>query len=148
MNQYIRYQGFDEAEKLLKQGFAPETVQAFAERTVATSKDFYEKAAGVAQDGAKAFTEIAETAWGSTKLLNEKVAQNIAANTEAVFTFAQAITAAKSLPEIGKIQADFVTKFAARAAEQTKEFADLSTRATQHILEKAQTAAAKGFKVA
>ena len=48
--------------------------------------------------------------------------------------------------EIAKIQSEFVQKFAAQAAEQTREFVDLSTRATQHLLEKAQSAATKSFK--
>ena len=45
-----------------------------------------------------------------------------------------------------KLQGEFVQKFAAQASEQTKEFFDLSTRATQHLFEKAQAAASKSFK--
>ena len=91
-------------------------------------------------------TEIADTAWGSTKLLNEKIVQNLTANTEAAFSAAQAMATAKSLPEIAKLQSEFVQRLAAQASEQTKEFFDLSTRATQHLFEKAQAAAAKSFK--
>ena len=72
--------------------------------------------------------EIADTAWGSTKMLNEKIVQNLTANAEAAFSAAQAIATAKSLPEIAKLQSEFVQKFAAQATEQTKEFFDLSTR--------------------
>jgi phasin family protein len=90
--------------------------------------------------------EIADTAWGSTKMLNEKIAQNLTANAEAAFGAAQAIAAAKSLPEIAKLQSEFVQKLAAQTTEQTKEFFDLSTRATQHLFEKAQSAATKSFK--
>ena len=140
-------QAFDEAQKLFKDAFAPEAVQALAEKTLTTTKDFYDRAAGFSQDGVKAFMEIADTAWGSTKLLNEKSAQNFAANVDAAFTAALALANAKSLPELGKIQSEFAAKFTAQATEQTKEFADLSTRAAQHIFEKAQTAV-KGFKVA
>ena len=90
--------------------------------------------------------EIADTAWGSTKMLNEKIVQNLTANAEAAFSAAQAIATAKSLSEIAKLQSEFVQKFAAQATEQTKEFFDLSTRATQHLFEKAQSAATKSFK--
>ena len=62
-------------------------------------------------------------------------------NAEAAFSAAQAMATAKSLTEIAKLQSEFVQKFAAQAAEQTKEFLDLSTRATQHLFEKAQVAA-------
>ena|SRR5262252_6412098 len=103
-------------------------MQAVAEKTVATSKDFYDKAATFALESAKMATELANTVWGSTKLLNEKVTQYVSANVEAGFAAAHQVTVAKSLPEIGKIQA-----------------ADLSTRATQHLFEKAQPAT-KNFK--
>jgi hypothetical protein len=139
-------QAFEQAEKLFKDLRVPDNAQAFAQQGVAASKEFYTKAAAVAQDGAKAMSEIADTAWGSTKILNEKIAQNLAANAEAAFGAAQAIAAAKSLPEIAKLQSEFFQKFAAQAAEQTREFLDLSTRATQHLFEKAKSAASKPFK--
>src|SRR5438105_7198690 len=117
MNQQFATPAFDHADKLSK----------LAEQGVAASKDFYAKTAATAQDGAKAMTDIADTAWASTKMLNEKIAQNLTANFEATFAAAQAIATAKSLPEIAKLQSDFVQKLAAQAAEQTKEFYDLST---------------------
>jgi hypothetical protein len=146
VNQQFSKQAFDQAEKLFKDARVPENVQAIAQQGVAASKDFYVKTAAAAQDGAKAITEIADTAWGSTKLLNEKIAQNVTANAEAAFSAAQAMANAKSLPELAKLQSEFVQKFAAQAAEQTKEFFDLSTRATQHLFERAQAAAGKSFK--
>ena len=146
VNQQFGKQAFDQAEKLFKDARVPENVQAIAQQGVAASKEFYAKTAAAAQDGAKVMTEIADTAWGSTKMLNEKIVQNMTANAEAAFTAAQAMATAKSLPEIAKLQSEFVQKFAAQAAEQTKEFFDLSTRATQHLFEKAQAAAGKSFK--
>ena len=117
-----------------------------AEQGVAASKDFYEKTATATQDNAKALTEIADSAWGSTKMLNEKLMQNLTANFEATFTAAQAIATAKSLPEIVKLQSDYIQKLTAQATQQTKEFLDLSTRASQHVFEKAQAALSKSFK--
>ena len=63
-----------------------------------------------------------------------------------MFTAAQAMAAARSLPELGKLQSDYVHKFGAQATEQTKEFVDLSTRTAQHMFEKLQAAATKSFK--
>ena len=146
VNQQFGKQAFDQAEKLFQNARVPENVQAIAQQGVAASKDFYAKTAAAAQDGAKVMTEIADTAWGSTKLLNEKIVQNVTANAEAAFHAAQAMAAARSLPEIVKLQSEFVQKLATQATEQTREFFDLSTRATQHLLEKAQAAAAKSFK--
>jgi phasin family protein len=146
VNQEFGKQAFGHAEKLFKDARVPENVQAIAQQGVAASKEFYSKAAAAAQDGAKAMNEIADAAWGSTKMLNEKIAQNLTANAEAAFSAAQAIATAKSLPEIAKLQGEFVQKLAAQATEQTREFLDLSTRATQHLLERAQSAATKSFK--
>jgi len=146
MNQAVGKQAFNQAEKLFRDTFSPGTMLAFAEKTVSTSKEFYDKAAAAAQDGAKALTEIADAAWGSTKMLNEKMAQNLTANVDVAFAAAQQLASAKSLPEIGKIQSEFVQKLSAQATEQTKEIVDLSARATQHLFEKAQAAASKSIK--
>ena len=54
---------------------------------------------------------------------------------------AHEIAAAKSLAEIGRIQSEYAQQLAAKTSEQTKEFVDLSTRAAQHLIEKAQAAA-------
>ena len=110
VNQQFGKQAFDQAEKLFKDARVPENVQAIAQQGVAASKEFYAKTAAAAQDGAKVMTEIADTAWGSTKLLNEKIVQNLTANAEAAFTAAQAMATAKSLPEIAKLQGEFMQK--------------------------------------
>jgi phasin family protein len=146
MNQQFGKQAFDQADKLFKDLLVPGNLQVLAEQGVAASKDFYEKTATATQDGTKALTEIADSAWGSTKMLNEKLMQNLTANFEATFTAARAIATAKSLPEIVKLQSDYIRKLTAQATEQTKEFIDLSTRASQHVFEKAQAATSKPFK--
>jgi phasin family protein len=146
MNQQFGNQAFDQADKLFKDLHMPGNLQALAEQGVAASRDFFEKTATATQDGAKALTEIADTAWGSTKMLNEKLMQNLTANFEATFTAAHAIATAKSLPEILKLQNDYVQKLTAQATEQTKEFVDLSTRASQHVFEKVQATTSRSFK--
>ena len=138
MNQEFGNQVFDQIEKLFKGAHLPDNVQALAQQGVTASKDLYSRTAEAVRDGATVMTEIADTVWGSTKMLNDKIAQNLAANAEATFSAAQAIATAKSLPEIAKLQSEYVQRFAAKAAEQTKEFFDLSARATQHVFEKAQ----------
>jgi phasin family protein len=146
VNQVFGKQAFDQAERLLKDLGVPENVQAVAQQGVAASREVYAKAAAAALDGAKVMNEIADTAWGSAKILNERMVQNMAANAEAAFNAAQAIATAKTLPEIAKLQSEFVRKLAAQTTEQTRELLDLSTRATQHLFETAQSAAAKSFK--
>ena len=146
MTQQFAKQAFDQADKLLKDLPMPRNLQAVAEQSVITSKKFYDKGSAAAQDAANAVTEIAEAAWSSTKMLNDKVAQNLTANFEATFAAALAIAAARSLPEMAKLQSDFIQSLTAQSAAQTKEFLALSTRTSQHVLEKVQSAAAKRFK--
>lgn len=146
MNHQFGKQAFDQAANLFKDAHVPENMQAMAQQGVAATQEIYTKTAAAAQDGAKAFTEIADTAWGSTKMLNEKIVQSMTNNFEAAFEAAQRIATAKSLSEIMKLQSEYFQKCVAQATEQTKEFVDLSTRATQHVFEKAQAATTKSFK--
>ena len=148
MTQQFGKHAFAQADKLFKGGFVPNDFRALAEQGVAASKNFYEKTAAAAHDRGQALTEIADTAWSNAKLLNEKVAQNLAANFQATFAAAQAIAAAKSLTEIAKLQRDFIQMFTAQTTGQTKEIISLSTRASQHVLEKMQASTAKSFKPA
>ena len=135
-----------QAEQFLKDARLPENVQAFAQQGVAKTHEFYTRSAATAQESAKVLTEVAETAWGSTKMLNQKLVQNLTANIDASFTAAHAIAKAQSLPEALKLHTEFFQKLAAQTAEQTKEYFDLSTRATQHVFEQMQAAAAKAMK--
>ena len=146
MTRQLGNQAFSQAEQFLKDVRLPENVQAIAQQGVAKTHELYTKSAATAQESAKVLTEVAETAWGSTKMLNEKLVQNFTANIEASFVVAHAIAKAQSLPEALKLQTEFFQKLAAQTTEQTKEFFDLSTRATQHVFEQVQAGATKAMK--
>lgn len=141
MNSAASQTAFANAERFFNEVRVPENVQAIAQQGVAQTKELFTKGTLAAQDGAKAMTEIADTAWGSTKMLQEKFVQNVQANAEATFVAAQAIATAKSLPEIVRLQTEFLQRISTQANEQTKEFFDLSTRASQHVMEKVQAVA-------
>jgi hypothetical protein len=145
MNEYVAKEVLTQAEKFLKTACVPEPMQAVVQESVAKSREFYSKAAAAAQDGAKVLTELADTAWSSTKMLNDKIIQNATANVEATFDAAQALARATSFGEVAKIQSEFVLQITAKAAAQSKEFFDLSARATHHVVETAQAAASKSL---
>ena len=136
----------DNAEKTINGSYISENVQGMTQQGVAASRDFYAKIAAAAEHGTKSMAEIVEETWTSTKELNEKIVQNMTANAKATLDAAQAISAAKSLPEIATLQSEFAQRFATQTAEQTKEFFELSTRTTQRMMDKAQVAAADAFK--
>ena len=148
MTRQLGNQAFSQAEQFLKDARLPDNVQAIAQQGVAKTHEFYTKSAAAIQESSKALTEVAETAWGSTKMLNEKLVQNFTTNIEASFTAAHAIAKAQSLPEAFKLHTEFFQKLTAQTTEQTKEFFDLSTRTTQHVLEQVQAATAKAMKPA
>jgi hypothetical protein len=146
MNRAPDSQSFANPERLLADIRVPENVAAIAQQSVAQSRDLFTKGTTAVHDNAKAMTEIADTAWGSTKMLQEKLVQNAQATAEATFAAAASIAAAKSLPEIARLQHEFVQTLSSQAQEQTKEFFDLSARAAQHVFEKMQAAATRTLK--
>lgn len=123
-----------------------EGAQPIAGKALASSKELCEKAATIAQESVKAITEIVDATWTNTKVLNEQALKNATANVTAALAAAQEMAAAKSLFQMGQIQTDYIQNAAGKATEQTREFFDLTTRATQQVLETVQAAAAKSLK--
>lgn len=146
MSEYAAKEAFGQAEKFFRSACAPGAMQSVMQDTIAKSREFYTTRTAAALDGARALTEVADTVWSSTKMLNDKIVQNATANAEAAFDAAQALAGAQSLSEMVKIQSEFVQQFFARAAAQSREFFDLSARAAEHIMETAQAAASKSLE--
>ena len=124
-------------------GDLPESVQAVAQDSVARLREVYRLSSTAAQGGARLFIEVAETAWGSARLLNDRVVRNVDANTAAAFDAAEACARAGSLMEVAALQGNYLQQLLAATSEQTRELLDLSTRATQHVLETMQAATAR-----
>lgn len=126
-------------------GKIPETIQAMAEDGVAKTREAYQKIHTATKDNAKVVEEFVLAAQAGAKAIGEKVIQNTAANTEAVFDAAQAIARARSLPEAARLQADFMQQQMAAASSQTKELFELSTRVTRQAIESVNAAAARSL---
>ena len=123
----------------------PESMQHFAEDSVAKTREAYSKMTVAAQDAQKALSEVTTTAAASAKTLGDKVMANYAANTEAAFNAAEAIARAKSVPEALKLQTSFVQAQLAKTSEQTREFFELSTKLYQQTFATFNSVAAKSF---
>jgi hypothetical protein len=139
MSKHAGTEGFVHAEKFF------DGARPIAEKAVTVSAEFCQKAATAAQEGAKALAEIVDAAWTNTKILNDKVLQNTTTNVGAALTAAREMAAAKSPLEMGQIQTEFIQRAVGKATEQSREFFDLSTRATQQVLETVHAAAAKSL---
>lgn len=145
MNDYFKRQTED-FMNAAKVGQMPENFQAFAQESVAKTRQAYDKLSTVAKDQAKATEEFLLATQAGAKAIGARVLDNAATNTEAVFDAAQAIAQAKSLPEAARLQAEFVQKQLAVAGEQTKDLFELSTRMAQQAFQIGNQVAAKSFE--
>ena len=124
----------------------PENVQAFAEDSVAKTREAYSKINTVAKDGVKVMEDVMLAAHASAKTIGEKVLRNAEANTEAAFEAAHAMARAKTIPEFARLQQTFFQQQFAAASNQTKELFELSARMTQQTFETMNSAAVKSFE--
>jgi phasin len=124
----------------------PENVQAFAEDSVAKTRDAYNKMNVVAKDGAKVLEDVFAAAQTGAKTIGEKVLRNTEVNTEAAFEAAQAIARAKTFPEVARLQSTFIQQQFAVAGAQAKELFELSSKVAQQTLETMNSAASKTFE--
>jgi hypothetical protein len=128
-----------------KEARIPENVQAFAEESVAKSRDAYAKMNAAALDGAKAAEEIFLAAQAGAKSFSDKLMHAASVNAEAAFDAAEAMAKAKTFPEIARLQAEFVKQQLAAASSQTKEFFELSSKISRQTLESMNSVASKTF---
>jgi len=124
----------------------PENVQAIAEEGVQKTREAYTKLSSAAKDGAKVFEEVVLATQAGAKAIGEKMIHNTNVNTEAAFDAAQAIARAKTVPEMVRLQADFVQQQLAVAGAQSKELFELSTKIAKQTLETVNAAASKSFE--
>src|SRR4051812_49475346 len=83
----------------------PENVQAFAEDSVAKTREAYSKINAATQDSVKAMQEIMVAAQTGAKSFGEKMLHTASVNAEAVFDAAEAMAKAKTVPEMARLQA-------------------------------------------
>ncbi|MGQ0671658.1 MAG: phasin family protein [Hyphomicrobium sp.] len=124
----------------------PENVQAFAEDSVAKTREAYSKINTVAKDGVKVLEDVMLAAHAGAKTIGEKVLRNAESNTEAAFDAAYAMARAKTLPEVARLQQTFMQQQFAAASAQTKELFELSAKVTQQTFETMNSAAVKSFE--
>ncbi len=138
-----------QAEQMLnaaKEARIPENVQAFAEDSVAKSREVYAKMSTATADGLKAMQEVMLAAQAGAQSVGEKFLANASANTEAAFDAAEAMAKAKTMPEMARLQADFIQQQLATASAQTKEFFELSNKIGRQTLESMNATATRSFE--
>lgn len=124
----------------------PENLQAMAEEGLSKTREAYYKMSNVAKDNAKVVEEVMLASQAGAKAIGEKLMHNTAVNTEAAFDAAQAIARAKTLPEVVRLQADFLQQQFVVAGAQSKELFELSARVTKQTIDTVNAAATKSFE--
>ncbi|MGD9784984.1 MAG: phasin family protein [Hyphomicrobiaceae bacterium] len=124
----------------------PENVNAIAEEGVAKTREAYVKLSAVAKDNAKVLEDVVLATQAGAKAIGEKMLHNTSVNTEAAFDAAQAIARAKTVPEVVRLQADFLQQQFAVAGAQSKELFELSAKVAKQTLETVNAAASKSFE--
>src|SRR3989304_1796166 len=111
-----------------KEARIPENVQAFAEDSVAKTREAYGKLSSAANDGAKAMQEIMLVAQAGAKSFGDKLLHTATVNAEAAFDAAEAMARAKTVPEMARLQATSFQPQPPPASSHPKEFFDLSNK--------------------
>ena len=124
----------------------PDNLQAFAEESVANTREAYRKINTVAKEGAQALEEVVLAAQAGAKALGEKVMTNASKNMEAAFDAVQAIARARTLPEVARLQADMTRQQLSLANAQTKELFELSGEIAKQTLETVNAAVTKSLE--
>jgi hypothetical protein len=144
MNDFTR-----QAQDLLaaaKDARIPENVQAFAEESVAKTRDDYSKMSAATQDSVKAMEEIMLAAQAGAKTFTDKMIHAASVNAEAAFDAAEAMAKAKTVPEVARLQANYIKQQLAATSSQTKEFFELSSKIGRQTLESMNSVASKTFE--
>ena len=126
----------------------PENIQQMAEDGVAKTREAFEKVQAVSLDNMKTMETVMLTAQAGARSIGEKVLRNIEVNTDAAFDAAEAMSRARTIPEVLKLQTSFVQQQLTASAAQAKELFELSTKVAQQSFETMNAAATKTFEQA
>lgn len=109
----------------------PAELRAIAQQGVTKARDTYAVWAAATRAGVNALEEIAGIAHAAAWTVGEKVAGQVATNTEAAFAAAEKIARAGTVAEAAKLQAEFAQDRLAAAGVQGKELIELTAKVAQ-----------------
>lgn len=112
---------------------ATDQFRVFAEKGVEQSKEAYTKLKSGAEEAQKALETTFETARSAGGDLSLKAIAALRSNTEAGFSYLEALVGAKSLSELFELQTSFLRQRVEIAIEQAKDFQAVSTKAAEDV---------------
>jgi phasin len=132
----------------------PEVPAAFremAEKSIAQAQANYAKLKASTEEATDLMEDTFETARAGALELNTKSLEAVKANTEAAFSFAKTIVAAKTVAEVVELQTSFMRKYFETLTAQVKDLQETAQKVTADSVAPIKAAtekAMKEFKVA
>jgi phasin len=119
-----------QVENLALDTSVPEAVRAMAEKTVAQTREVYERAKGTLDASIEMFERTFDAAGQGAVAFNRKIIDIAQRNVNSVFDLAKSLASAKDLPEVVELQAAYWQKQFSALTAQAEEVRALSTKVT------------------
>ena len=123
----------------------PQQLQTAIVNGVGQSRESFDKAAEYARASMKTVETFVSAAQTSSKQIGEKVLGNAETNAKAAFDAAATLAGAKTLPELARLQANFVQQQLQVVTAQNQELFQLSTQLAQQTFANFNSTFAKSF---
>jgi phasin len=124
----------------------PAAFREIAEKSVAQTKEAYEKMKAATEEATDLIEETYTTAAKGTADYNLKVIEAARTNANAAFDYAKELLAAKSLSDIVEVSTDHARKQFETLTEQTKELTALAQKVATDTAEPLKAGVGKAFK--
>ena len=124
----------------------PEQLQTIIVSGVGKSRASYAQATQYAKANMRTAEKIVSAAQTRSKEIGEKVLHHAEINTNAVFEAAAALARARTLPELARLQTNFVHQQLTVAQAQSQELFQLSAELAQQTFATINSAVAKHFE--
>jgi phasin len=108
----------------------PEAVRAIAEKSVAQTREFYDRSKDALDASIATFEKTFDAAGQGATAFNRKVIDIAQRNVNFGFDLAKSLAGAKNLTEIAEVQAAYWRKMFATLTSQAEEVRALSTKVT------------------
>jgi phasin len=122
----------------------PETVRSVAEKTVAQSRDVYDRSKDVLDASMTTFERSFDAAGQGATAFNRKIVDITQRNLNSVFDLAKSLAGAKNLAEIVELQTAYWQKQFSALTSQAEEVRALSTKVTADAAEPIKSQMARG----
>ena len=122
----------------------PEGVRTVAAKTVAQTRDVYDRSQGALDASIATFEKSFDAAGQGAIAFNRKIVDIAQRNVDASFDLAKSLAAAKNLADMVELQAAFWRKQFGVLTEQAQEVRALSTKVTADAAEPIKSQMARG----